>query len=110
TNPDVAAANRIAMFVKHNEPLRRMRLVVLLHDAMPGAAEQLAAMMSDDAIVQDGDIALFLEVVAFPARRFENDVVALPRARRLGSIYQRRRLAVNRTGLSVGIGFVVVRV
>ena len=43
-----------------------------------------------------------------PARRFTDDVVSLPFARRLGGIDQRGHLPVKRARLAVGIGLVLV--
>ena len=98
------------MFVKFDIAVRRMGLE---RDdlAMVGAAEESAAVMEDDAIVNDSDVTgfgLFSGII--PAWSFENDVVGLPFAGTFAGVYEGRGLAVNGARLAIGIGLIIVRI
>jgi hypothetical protein len=62
-------------------------------------------VLHDDAVVQHRNHRLLGQfALIVPARRFEDDVVGLPFTRGLAGIHQRRRLAINRARLPIGIG------
>src|SRR5262245_3682020 len=76
-----------------------------------GRSEDFRVILNQDAVLQDSERAFFLHsAVVTEDRRVVDDVVGLPFAGFATGVDQRRVLFINRAGLSVGIGLVVVRI
>ena len=80
----------------------------IVRDLPPDRRPQLRlVIVHQHTIEQHREIGGLHQFVAFEVRRFEHDVVGLPFTGLAGSVHQRRPPAVDRSGLTVGIGFVV---
>jgi hypothetical protein len=68
-------------------------------------------MLCNETVVQDGDSGFLQELAgSVPTRRFENQIVGLPFAGWAGGVDEWWLLAVERGGLAIGAGGVVVGV
>src|SRR3954453_12453332 len=78
-NPDIPKAHGIAVFVKFDETVGRLRVLVISIAAVVGGAKKLRPMMNNHAVVQDGYESGFDQLfVGIPAGRFPDDVIGLP--------------------------------
>src|SRR5262245_367201 len=76
-----------------------------------GRAEYFRVVLDQDAVVEDGDRRFLLDTaVVAEDRRVVDDVVGLPFAGFAAGVDQRRVLFVNRAGLAVEVGLVIVRI
>ena len=88
-------------------PRVRARISVF---AIDRGADQFLAVVDDDAVQERGEIGGLRQLVALEAGHLEDDVVGLPGAGGARRVHERRPLTVNRAGLPVGVGRVVVQV
>src|SRR5450759_4009406 len=110
TNPDVAIADRVAVILQRDRS-RRVAGRVRKNGLVRRRAPERRGGVDRDAVVQDGDDRGRVERAARrEARRGEGDVVGLPFPWRTRGIHERRKLAVHRGRLAVGIRNVVVAV
>src|SRR5438034_10141120 len=71
--------------------------------------DKLEVVLDQYAIQKHGHARWTVEgAVRLEVRPMEDDVIRLPLARRPGGVDERRVLAVDRTGLPVGIGVVLI--
>src|SRR5262245_17500974 len=76
-----------------------------------GRPEDFRVVLDQDAVLEGGDSGFFLDPsVIAEDRRMIDDVVGLPFAGLAAGVYERRVLFVNRAGLTVEVGLVIVRI
>src|SRR5215472_11951321 len=108
--PDIAVAYRIAVVLQSKGKSLRSCFVGWAF-AMGGGAGKLYVVLHEHTVVKDGHARGTRQLsCGVKARAVENDVVALPLARRKRGVDQRRILAVDRGSLAVGIRFVLKRI
>src|SRR5205807_10659544 len=109
-DPDVAVAHGMVVVLQRQRQLVGSWFVRRAH-MVPGGAGELDVVLHQNAIVKNGFARGARQLSrSVKARAVKNDVVGLPLARGTRSIEQRRILSVGGRGLSVGVGFVLVRV
>lgn len=107
-DPDISEAHGIAVILKRKREFIRSRFV-RRPTSVCGRAGELDVVLHEDAVVKDG-VARFAQelAVGIEARAVEDDVIPLPFARRARSVDLRWILTVDRGGLAIGVGSVVV--
>ena len=71
---------------------------------MGGASEEFRVVLNENAVVDDCDGGRAYQLTVFKARRAKDDVVGLPFTGLAARIDQWWVLAVDATGLTVGVG------
>ena len=106
-DPDFAVADGVVVVLQH-QGLFEMGLV-FVDSRMGGVALYLHVVLHQHAIVQDRDRGGFLDIAfGIEPGSMIDDVVGLPLAGFASGIYEGGVFLVNRAGLAVVIGFVVV--
>src|SRR5258706_11819044 len=80
------------------------------HLSVERVAQQLYVVLHDDAIMDHGEITRLLQLAILEAGDVEEDVVYIPLAGLSHGVYQGRIGAVDRSGLAVRVGYVLVAV
>ena len=75
-----------------------------------GDAHDLLPIVQQDAVQEYGEISGLYKFLAFEFGRLEDDVVVVPLAGLVDGVHQRGPLAVDGSGLAVGVGGVLIRV
>src|SRR5262245_35022192 len=108
SHPDIPEPHRIAMILQNDRPFAVLS-VGRKDWFVSGPAEYFRMILDQDAVVQRGERRFLLDIAAVAEdRRVINDVVGLPFAGFAAGVDQRRVLLINRAGLAVEVGLVVV--
>src|SRR5260370_32466565 len=105
-DPDIAEANGIVVVLQHEGLFGRVGRVGS-DLAIDHGAHGLLAIVHEDVVHEDGEIGWPGELFALEAWGFEDDVVGLPLPRGTRGVGERRPLAIDGAGLSIGVGGIV---
>src|SRR2546426_8204883 len=107
-DPDVAVASRLIVVLQQQRQFPGMRLVGRARHIRGGPGER-DIVLHQYPVMQRGDVRGTQQFAGgIKAGPVKNDFVGLPLARRQTGVDQRRILSVNRSGLSVGVGLVLI--
>lgn len=111
--PDIAKADRIVVVLQHDGAFVAVRFVFGdgVRPKPACAALKCDMVLHQDAVVQDGEIRLTCDPAGIiEDRPMEDDIISLPLTGLAAGIHQRNRPAVQRSTLTVRVGFVFIRV
>jgi len=107
-DPDVAVTGRGVVVLQDQRRFGAVDFERPVY-AVGHLADKFLMVVDHHAVVDHGDRGRLHHLRAFPFRSFEEDVVALPLARRERGVGARRELAIHGRGLAVGVSHVVER-
>ena len=74
---------------------------------MHGGSQNLRVVLYHDSVMEHGYESGYIDLAVLESRRAVHDVILLPLPRRPACIDQRRRLAVDRCSLAIGVSEIV---
>ena len=111
-DPDVSEQNRVAVVLKGERACVVVRFVGRygMRAAPACAARKLIVVLDQYTVVEYGEGSSLDHFVVLEDRAVEDYVVCLPLCRFEASVDERRLAAVDRRCMTVGVGYVVIRV
>src|ERR1041385_8494273 len=106
-NPNVAITHGLLVILEDQRIFLALR-GILRKLAVNGGPHQLLVIVQQNAVEEHGRIGGLYQLAVSEYRRLEYDVVALPFAGLASCICKRRPLSIERAGLAIGVGRILV--